>query len=297
MTWVILAISMTAFLGGTIVRKYFSDRVSGNAGTFLFNAVASVVSALVLLVWGGFGSASLFTLLLGIAFGLVVAVQAIANLKALEMGPMSYTQMIVSFSTLISALSGAIFWGEKLQWAHIAGIALMLISFVLTVETKGETKKISWGWLIMAILAFLFNGCIGIMQKLHQSSAYKSELNAFLVIAFVISFVFSMIVYAFLRVKESKELSRTKDSPRRGALWIIIVFMVLNGVAVAANHKLNLYLSGVMESAVFFPIVNGGGLVTSMLAAVILFKERLSIKQWIGVAFGTASVILLCNPF
>ena len=47
----------------------------------------------------------------------------------------------------------------------------------------------------------------------------------------------------------------------------------------------------------FFSIVNGGGLVLTTLAAVLLFKEKLSVKQWIGVAVGTASVVLLCDPF
>ena len=60
---------------------------------------------------------------------------------------------------------------------------------------------------------------------------------------------------------------------------------------------MNLYLSGVMDSAVFFPIVNGGGFVLATIAAVLLFKEKLSTKQWIGVVLGIASVVFLCNPF
>jgi drug/metabolite transporter (DMT)-like permease len=44
-------------------------------------------------------------------------------------------------------------------------------------------------------------------------------------------------------------------------------------------------------------VVNGGALVLSSLAAVIIFREKLSVRRWIGVAIGTESVILLCNPF
>ena len=46
-----------------------------------------------------------------------------------------------------------------------------------------------------------------------------------------------------------------------------------------------------------FPIVNGGGLMLTTLTATLLFKERLSKKQWIGLALGAIAVILLCNPF
>jgi multidrug transporter EmrE-like cation transporter len=73
--------------------------------------------------------------------------------------------------------------------------------------------------------------------------------------------------------------------------------MILMGIAAAINNKLNLDLSGRLPSAVFFPVVNGGALVLSSLAAVLIFREKLSVKRWIGVAIGTVSVILLCNPF
>ena len=77
----------------------------------------------------------------------------------------------------------------------------------------------------------------------------------------------------------------------------MLAIMIVSGVCVAVNNKFNLYLSGVMDSAVFFPIVNGGGLVLATLSAVILFKEKLSTKQWIGVILGITSVVFLCNPF
>ena len=73
--------------------------------------------------------------------------------------------------------------------------------------------------------------------------------------------------------------------------------MLVNGICVAINNKFNLYLSGVMDSAVFFPIVNGGGLVLTTLAAVLLFREKLSKKQWVGIVLGITSVVFLCNPF
>ena len=73
--------------------------------------------------------------------------------------------------------------------------------------------------------------------------------------------------------------------------------MVLCGVFSAINNKFNLYLSGVIDSAVFFPIVNGGGLILTTISAFILFKERCTKKQWGGLFFGILSVVFLCNPF
>jgi drug/metabolite transporter (DMT)-like permease len=93
--------------------------------------------------------------------------------------------------------------------------------------------------------------------------------------------------------KEKLPLIEKKDGK---VYWLIIGIMVACGICVAANHKLNLGLSGKIPSAVFFPIVNGGNLVLTTLSALIIFRERLTKRQWIGVIFGIASVLFLCMP-
>lgn len=292
-----LILSMTAALGGTICKKYYTDRSSaGVFGGFVFNLVGCLTAAAILLCWGGIGTPSVFTVWLGIGFGAVTALQAIANVAALQVGPMSYTSVIISFSTVISALSGVVFFDERLGLAQVVGIVLMLASFLLATERMdGERKQVNLKWIGLCLIAFLANGCIGIMQKIHQSSAYRDELNAFLVIAFASSTCLCAIVTVILHLQRTRGAARDVRRSRRQ--WLLLGIMVLSGICIAVNNQLNLYLSGIMESAVFFPIVNGGGLVLSTLAALLLFRERLTRRQWFGIAFGIVSVVFLCNPF
>lgn len=74
----------------------------------------------------------------------------------------------------------------------------------------------------------------------------------------------------------------------------LIGCMLLNGICFAVLNRLNLYLSGVVDSAVFFPIVNGGSLILTMIAAIVVFRERLTRKQWIGIVLGVLAVFFLC---
>ena len=104
------------------------------------------------------------------------------------------------------------------------------------------------------------------------------------------------ILVVFLKSLENKN-GAEESKPHNPNRMLFVVVMVLSGICIAVNHKLNLYLSGAMDSAVFFPIVNGGGLVLTTLSAVLFFKERLSKKQWLGIFCGIASVVFLCNPF
>ena len=294
-----LILSLAAALGGSIAKKYYTDKEpTGLSGGFDFNAVACLTAAVILLCWGGFGASSVFTIVLGVAFGAVTALQGITNIAALQVGPMSYTSVIISFSTLISSLSGVMFFDESLGWAQIVGMVLMLASFVLAAKSDVDEKKANLKWLFMCLIAFVATGGIGVMQKVHQSSEYRDELNAFLIIAFVSSAVLCAFFAALMKRRESRfanEKEKKKNGKRQ--VWLLLGIMIASGACVAVNNKFNLYLSGVMDSAVFFPIVNGGGLVLTTLAAVLLFKEKLSTKQWIGVVLGIASVVFLCNPF
>ena len=287
---VLLILSMSAALAGSIVRKIYTDKTAGSIRwIYLFNIVCSLLPCGILLVWDGLGNVSLFTVLLGSLFGLVTVAQTVFNLKALETGPMSYTTVICSFSTIISALSGAVFFGESLGATHIIGMVLMAASFLLAVNRQPGRKTAGIRWLVYCIITFVCTGGIGIMQKVHQSSVYREELNGFLVIAFAVSAVAS--VPLLLTAPKGGKTAGSKTA------WLLAGCLVLSGVCVALNNKWNLYLSGVMDSAVFFPIVNGGGLILSALAAVVFFREKPTKLQWLGILLGIASVIFLCDPF
>lgn len=159
-----LILSLAAALGGGITKKYYTDQESTKlSGGFWFNAVSCLTAAVVLLCWGGFGSASAFTVLLGVVFGAITALQGITNIAALQVGPMSYTSVIISFSTLISALSGVLFFDESLGWAQIVGIVLMLVSFILAAKSDSGEKKANVKWLFLCLIAFVATGGIGVM--------------------------------------------------------------------------------------------------------------------------------------
>ena len=188
---ILLIISMAACLSGALFKKVLTDKYeSGKVVNHIYNAIVSFVAAICLLVVSNINGVSVFTVLLALAFGLVTALQSITFLQALEHGPLSYTSVIMTLSTIIPALSGAIFWQEVIVPVQIVGIVLMMACFVLSVDTSGEKKKANTKWLIYCAIAFLCTGAIGLMQKVHQTSEYKMELDAFHVIDFVFSFIY-----------------------------------------------------------------------------------------------------------
>ena len=294
---ILLIISLALSFTYSLSRKTYTARVTGSlAPIFLFNAVASVAAIAVLILMGGIGTISPFTFLLALLFGLATLIQQIASLEAIRTGPLSLTSTLLSCSTIIPAASGAVLFGEELKLAHIIGIVLMIMSFFFAVERSENERRASFRWLVLCLIGFLASGSIGTMQKIHQNTEYRGELNGFLVIAFLFSLLSSVIACIVYLVK-NKHAHKPKFEISTKEAIIMVSLMLIAGASFGAVNNLNLYLSGVMESAVFFPIVNGGTLVLTTLAAFIIFKERLTKKQWAGVIVGIASVIFLCNPF
>lgn len=297
-TTVCLIASIIACIVGSITKKYFSEGFADRELVrHVFNAVISIVAAVVLFLWGGIQSLSVFTVVLGVVFGIITALQLISNLKAMELGPWSYTSVITSLAMLIPTLSGAIFWNEDITLIQIIGIIFMVVCFVLSVDKNSDVKKANLKWLLYCLVAFATSGLIGVMQKIHQTSSHKDELNGFLVMAFAVSFVYSAVNVAMIYLKRGKrEKNQVQfEGENKKKLYTLLSFalMIICGVCTAMNHKLNLYLSGAMDSAVFFPVFNGSVLVLTVVMAVVLFRERLSLKKWIGVIFGSIAVMLL----
>lgn len=285
----LLPISMLAcLLGGTINKIYSSRWNEHGAFRYVFTLTTGLVSAIILFLWGGIEHISVFTLALGVTFGVVTALQSIFLLQALQLGSYAYTVVFTSLSMLIPALSGCIFWNEKLGILQIIGMLLIVICLILSVDRSEGNKKITLKWLFACGIAFLCGGLIGVLQKIHQTSPYQDELNAFLVIAFAFSCIFSAVACLISINRDGKiRLLRNEKI-------LIMTLLIIAGACIAVNNKLNLYLSGVMNSAIFFPLVNGGHLVLTALVAVVFFHEKLTARQWVGLVSGFVAVLMLC---
>ena len=295
MAYVILIISMFACLAGNIMRKYAGDKfINKNAMYQAYNALMSIGSVVGLILVGGIPEISRFTLLLGIMFGVVTALQQIFMIKAYVQGPFSYTVVIVTLSSVIPALSGYFLWDEQITFVQIIGILFMIGSFMCFIEFSGEEKKSNLLWFLYAFIAFICTGIIGVTQKYQQNTSFKSELDGFLVVAFAASFVYSIISMIVVCSKQGSEDTKALKSE---FTLPMVTLMIVAGFCAAANNKMNIYLSGVLDSAMFFPTVNGVGLILSTISALVIFKEKIQPVKWVGIVVGLIAVVLLCNPF
>ena len=264
-------------LCNTASKKYFKKK----GDVYSFNFYTHIICVILFLALAIKEQISLFTILLSVIFGFTTFFSAIFKQKALTIGPMHLTNLLVTSSMIIPALSGAIMFGEK--FSIYKGIAiLILIYFIfLSLQKTDNGQKLNKKWLIYCLITFIAAGMIGVLQKIHQTSIHKDELSSFL----AVSFLMSTVISAIMSQKESKSAKIEKRS---------LIAAIICGVCTFAMNYINLKLSGILPSQLFFPLVNGSAIILTSIVSCFVFKEKLTKKQTIGLIGGIASLILIC---
>lgn len=289
-----VSVIMNILSTGILRNDFCKKEIRSSADLHTFNAISSILSAVTLALIALFGKSlclpSAYTLGMGVVFGIATALCAVLAMKALESGPLSYTNVIIACGMVIPSLSGMLLFGETISMGQYAGMALMLISLACAVDTSNKESGMSVRWLMLCLGSFLCSGGVGVMQKLHQSSVHREELGVFLVIAFIVSALFSF-VSARISLRRGEQVTVLSTARIRK----LIIFSIVCGIGIALCNQINMYLAGVMEAVIFYPVVNGGFMLLNILAGVLLWHEKLSRRQWFGLIMGGAAIFLLCG--
>ena len=274
------SISAGVIQGG--VYNYLGKGVCKDKGnSYLFNAVSYIICIIIFAILTAMGKVSLFSVCVGILYGVMTAMSNGYKMIALGEGPMHLTTLVTSASMIIPTMSGFIFFGEKFSLVKLIGIVFLLFFIYLSLEKSEDGGTINKKWLLFCGLCFVSTGMIGILQKVHQSSAHKEETAVFLLAGFICSLIYSLAM--------SKRFGATlKFNAKYHVLAIVC------GLCTFANHYLNLILSGIVPSQIFFPLVNALPMILIIIMSVVIFKEKITKRQIIGIVGGIASLGCIC---
>ena len=222
---------------------------------------------------------SFITIIYGVIYGMLLVSSQWAFTMALRLGETSICTVVYSLGFILPTLSGTIFWKEKLTPFNYFGIALAVLVILISAKKKERNKKIKSAFLPFVLVAMLSSGGLGIMQKVQQSSSAAEEKTAFLFIAFLLAWAFS--ITAFLFSKE-KAKAVAKNS----------VFPIAAGLCFGGANFFNTVLAGKMKSGIFFPLQNVLVVLFSAVLGIAIFKEKITAKTLLVLLLGIAVIIL-----
>lgn len=263
----------------SVVKKPYTDKTKGK-GAYTFTAMLSLTAFVFFLVTGkGFVWNTAY-LPYSIGFAISYIFAGVFTVLAISEGSVSLTTLVLKYSLVLPTLYGIIL-GEPISVFLILGISLLLVSmFLINKPVKGERFSIKW--LIFALLALLGNGMCTITQKMHQQVHNNEFKNEFMLVALIISFIVSMLIALFTERRFIKCYIKVGTIPA-----------LLCGLMNGAVNLFVMMLNKLIPASVMFPLISAGGIVVAYVISKILYKEKLSKRQFIGLIIGIASVIFL----
>ncbi len=206
------------------------------------------------------------------------------TIHALKHGPATLTALFNSLSLILTAIWGLIFWGADLTAFVVVGLLLVVCSITLCVYTKEKGEKsISPKWLFYVSLAFLGNAGCSIVQRTQQMAYAGQHGNMLMLFATGFCAVLYLIIFSRSDKSDAKVMLK-----RSG--WIPVCAGLCNLIL---NLMAILMASTDLSPSLIYPLIGVGGLSIVTVFSLLVFKEKMSSRQWLGVAVGAVAVVLL----
>ncbi len=288
----LLCISIVLAVSNNILLHKFGNRGLENTGdALIFNAGVSLVWIPILVVVGDgrIDFHNKYTWFFGVVYGVVNASFLLFKMEALASGSISITSLIGCSALIIPTIFGTLYWHEKFTILQGIGLIVLLVSLFYCVSPKRSPQKPTFKWMIFCLLFFIAASLTSITFKFHQKSSVGSDVASMMVIsAGVSALILSIAAFIYNGVKGEKV-------PKLGG--VSLLYLIPCALVSCLYNRLNIFLTGAMDSIIFFPVFNGSIILFASLAGYILFREKLSKVQLISLITGSVSILMLAGIF
>lgn len=229
--------------------------------------------------------ASLPTIIYGAVLGTLSVLYHLAYITALSVGPLSLTGLVNNLAMVVPIAVSAMFYKEPLSALRVAGIILTILALIINTKVD-ENTKISKKWGVIIALSFIANGLVASTTKVYSYNIGGGESFSFVACSYMTAAALSAIIYLIFNLK--KQPKTFKYSPA------VFIYTAIVGVLLGSFQSLYTYASSVIDGTLLFPAYNGGATLLVTLSGVIIFKEKLNKRQWLGILTGAVAILLMC---
>lgn len=273
-------------LGESIIVKTYAKR-HGNGG-MLMNAIIALFASLFFLITdeGGFyAPAEMLPFALINAF--LYGAGFYCAFVAFKIGPYGLTRLISNFSLTFSIFYGIFFLQEPTTPLTFIGIGLIFVALVLlNYKGKGAASEgengISLKWIIYIVITVVSNGFIAILARMQQIKFNDACSNEFQFISIGGSFILLAVIGL---ITDRKNLGPIL---KHGTLYGIGA-----GICNGAKNFVSLAVYLLLPISTVAPLKTSLGMIAAFAASLLIYKEKYSLMQKLGVLCGTVAVVLL----
>lgn len=286
--WIVAAVLSAVFAGITaILSKCGIKNTNSNVATAIRTSVVLVFAWIIVFATGTYttlSSISVKSWIFLILSGLCTGASWICYFKALSLGQVSKVAAVDKSSVILSVLFAIIIFPDErnVWWVKLLCLAAIGAGTFLMIDFKkvdNQESKTRFVWLIFALLSAVFAAATSILAKIGIDGVDSNLATAIRTV--VVLVMAWLIVFCRREVKYVKELNGKE-----------IIFLVLSGLATGASWLCYYYAIANGQVSVVVPIDKLSILIT-VFFSLIVFKEKLSWRAWLGLALLTAGTVLM----
>jgi len=222
-----------------------------------------------------------YSLALGILFIIVFNLMAITTQRS----GLSVVSVATKMSVVIPVLFGLFYYNESLGALKLIGIGIALIAVYLTSIKSKQGINIDRKLILLPILVFIGSGIIDTSLKFLEDTYVAQNdvplFSATIFLAAAIVGVFLLIIQT-IRGKFKFEFKN-----------------IIAGICLGVPNYFSIYFlvktlrSDILDSSEIFTVNNVAIVTLSTIVGIVLFREKLLLKNWLGIILALTSIILI----
>lgn len=283
--WIAAAILSAIFAGITaILSKCGIRNTNSDVATAVRTSVVLVMAWGIVFLTGTFPGITdisprswIFLVLSGLATG----ASWVCYFKALSLGEVSRVAAVDKSSTILSVLFAILLFPDErtLWWLKLIFLALIAMGTYLMTDIRQNDRDGRLTWLIFAVLSAVFAAATSLLARIGIENVDSNLATAVRTTV--------VLILAWLIVFCRKEQKFVREIPKKE-----LGFLILSGIATGASWLCYYYAIQQGQVSVVVPIDRLGILIT-VLFSVLVLKEKLSAKSWVGLSLLTAGTVCM----
>ena len=198
---------------------------------------------------------------------------------SIRLAGVTIAQCVGWLGVSVPVAASILFWGEIPNASQCIGMGTMVLALFLL--TPGKTSNVARKskWRVPVLLGlFAAEGGVAVAMKAFSETASESRTSGLLVFMFMVAGLGSTVT----ALLQGRRIS-AGDIAHGGPLGI---------VAVLANYTLVVAI-GRLDGVVVFPVFWAGTILLVSISAMILWRERYSVRAMIGMMVALLTVIFV----